>query len=72
VTNWAIEHLLSTQNSDGGWGAHPGGPSRTETTALAALAIGRTRETAGVSNVTSGLDWLRTRQQSSGASPPGD
>ena len=72
MANWAIEYLLSTQNSDGGWGAHPGGQSRTETTALAALALGFTPETAGASDATAGLDWLGARQQSSGAWPAGD
>ena len=37
--NPARSRLLAPQNADGGWGAAPGGPSVTEPTALAVMAL---------------------------------
>lgn len=69
MPNWAIEHLLSTQNADGGWAAYAEGPSRTEPSALAAMALGLTDQTAGGAGTEAGLAWLRTRQDPSGGWP---
>ena len=35
MTHPLVDHLLATQNRDGGWGSHPGRPSSTEVTAVA-------------------------------------
>lgn len=61
----ALEHLLATQNADGGWGTYPGRASSTEATALASL--GARAWDAGGANASRSLDWLRTRQQSDGS-----
>lgn len=69
VANWAIEHLLATQNPDGGWAAYAEGPSRTEPSALAAMALRLTTETAADARTEAGLAWLRTRQDPAGGWP---
>ncbi len=69
MANWAIEHLLATQNVDGGWAAYAEGPSRTEPSALAVTALGLTSETAGGAGTDAGLAWLRAHQAASGGWP---
>lgn len=65
----AARSLLDLQNPDGGWGARRGGPSTTEATSLAILALPRSppQKAAGA-----GLAWLRERQRPDGAWPPSD
>lgn len=72
MANWAVEHLLTAQNPDGGWAAYAQGPSRTEPSALAAMALRLTGETAGGVNAEAGLAWLRDRQHASGGWPATD
>jgi len=61
--------LARAQNPDGGWGAFSGGPSTTEATSLAALAM----ESAGDEDrAKAGLSWLRDRQRPDGAWPMSD
>ncbi len=69
MANWAIEHLLSTQNPDGGWAAYARGPSRTEPSALAAMALRLTEETARGTSTEASLAWLRRHQDPSGGWP---
>lgn len=64
-----ITYLLSTQNTDGGWGGAANTPSSIEETALAVevlLDAGPTAETA----VKRGLAWLIERIESGGLSQP--
>jgi len=72
VSNPAVQHLMRGQSADGGWGAYPGGASRTESTALATLALSANAadETAGA--IAAGRGWLDPRQLPSGAWPLGD
>jgi hypothetical protein len=59
--------LCDARNADGGWGARPGGPSETEVTALALMALAEhERESAG-----SALGWLVDRQADDGSWPLG-
>lgn len=65
-----LEALAGLQNPDGGWPYQPGGPSWTESTSLAVLALqaherAATREAAG-----RGVDWLLARQQEDGGWRP--
>lgn len=61
--------LARSRNADGGFGAMPGAPSDTESTALAALATGVVE---GVPAAQAACAWLRTRQRSDGAWPLSD
>ncbi|MDH3734812.1 MAG: hypothetical protein OEU54_14890 [Gemmatimonadota bacterium] len=65
MPNLAVSHLIALQGQDGGWGPYPGDPSRTEATALAALALQRAGEPAAGR----AFDWLRAAQLDSGAWP---
>jgi hypothetical protein len=69
--NPAHTRLLASQNADGGWGAAPGGPSFTEPTALAAMAL-EGAEPDPHRAVDRGLAWLRERQRRDGAWPASD
>lgn len=72
VMNPAQTQLLGSQNADGGWGAGPGGPSATEATALAVMALRGTEDTAAALATDRGLVWLRRRQRKDGSWPPSD
>jgi hypothetical protein len=61
--------LARNRNSDGGFGAVPGGPSDTESTALAALATGVVE---GADAARPACAWLAARQRSDGAWPLSD
>lgn len=60
--------LLAWQNPDGGWPYEKGGPSWTEPTAYAVLALGG--ETPAVRPVSHALAWLRSLQRDDGGWPP--
>lgn len=68
--NAAQELLLGRQGADGGWSAGVGGPSATEMTALAALAL-RTADPKAIHGRERALKWLRGRQRPDGSWPPG-
>lgn len=70
--NPARSHLLGTQNADGGWGAAAGGPSATEPTALAVMALHGSEDTEAARSVDRGLAWLRQRQRRDGSWPASD
>ncbi len=63
------ETLLSRQNGDGGWGGYPGGTSRTESTALALLAL--THPDPATPDAEAALGWLLDRQDQEGWWPGG-
>ena len=63
-----IEHLRTTQNADGGWGAVRARQSNTEATALATLAMGQLGEPERAS-AERGRTWLRQRQLGDGSWP---
>ena len=67
--NAAQQLLLDIQGADGGWPARSGGPSATETTALAALAL-RSDDQTALHGRERALKWLRTTQRSDGSWPP--
>lgn len=64
------ERLARWQNPDGGWGARPGGRSRTEATAVAFLALIAT--SGPEESRAAALDWLASRQRPEGWWPAGD
>lgn len=70
MSNPAVQHLIRGQSADGGWGAYAGGVGRTESTALATLALSATGD--GADAAAAGRDWLERRQLASGAWPLGD
>ncbi|MCG8469891.1 MAG: hypothetical protein MJB57_17070 [Gemmatimonadetes bacterium] len=76
MANPAIPPLLEARSPDGGWGAYPDLPGRTETTALATLALFRdaavTSSEASSRAGREAADWLTARQLDSGAWPIGD
>jgi hypothetical protein len=64
--------LLETERPGGGWGAYPGRQPNTESTALAALALGLAalRDPAPARTAsTRGVQWLVTRQRPDGSWP---
>lgn len=62
------DHLRQAQNSDGGWGYHPGTQSCIEPTALAILALRGHEATSGQA-LSSAVQWLRRTQLPSGTWP---
>ena len=69
----ARSHLLGSQNRDGGWGANSsGGPSTTEPTALAVMALGGADDPEAGRGADRGLVWLRKRQRRDGSWPVSD
>lgn len=74
MPNEAVQYLLTSQRDDGGWGPYPTSPSRTESTALAALALQLASdvELDARESAASGARWLTERQLESGAWPMGD
>ena len=69
MPNLAVGLLTELQHEDGGWGPYPGSASRTEATALAALALGRSAEDGADAAARRGHRWLRDTQLESGAWP---
>jgi len=69
MMNPAVRHLLSLQSGDGGFGPYPGASSRTEATALAALALLRSADEGTDGAATAAFGWLERYQSSSGAWP---
>lgn len=63
-----VQRLLATQNSDGGW-SYLKGPSWTEPTALALLALQSERDIQE-SPLGRGVSWLLSQQRPSGGWPP--
>jgi len=72
VMNPARSRLPGLQNADGGWGVLPEGPSATEPTALAAMALRDAEDPVAARSGARGLDWLEERQRSDGAWPASD
>ncbi len=74
MPNEAVQYLLTSQRDDGGWGPYPTLPSRTESTALAALALRLAAdvEVGARASATSGARWLTETQLDSGAWALGD
>lgn len=69
VSNDPVRWLQAAGNPDGGWGARRGGPSTTEATSLALLALAAHSRGDASQH---GLAWLRARQRSDGAWPASD
>jgi hypothetical protein len=60
-----VRELVRRQNGDGGWGAVTGGPSNSECTALACLAL--MQQSANASGpIDAGITWLAGRQVEGG------
>jgi len=69
----AVKILLTSQNSDGGWGAWAGKRSATEITALTLLALRAAHhDDAGELAVRKGKEWLIKRQNADGGWPLND
>jgi hypothetical protein len=69
----ARSHLLGSQDADGGWGANSsGGPSATEPTSLAVMALRGADDPEASRAADRGLVWLRERQRSDGSWPVSD
>jgi hypothetical protein len=66
MPNHAVDVLISLQSEDGGYGAYPGRESRTESTALAALALGRSDEPGAVEPAAAALEWIASTQLAHG------
>lgn len=65
----AIDFLLNTQNSDGGWGVVPGKQSHTEATAFALLGLRCAKEQSLAKSMNQGLRWLTEQQNADGSWP---
>ena len=68
----AIGLLLSTQNSDGGWGASEGKRSNTENTAIAVAALKSLAQKSATEGVSRGTRWLLQHQNQDGSWPLND
>lgn len=66
----SLEALAGLQNPDGGWPYQPGGPSWTESTSLAVLALQPHKGAASRAAAGRGLDWLLARQEEDGGWSP--
>lgn len=66
----ALDGLAGLQNGDGGWPYQPGGPSCTESTGLAVLALSAHHGEALRGPVGRGVAWLQARQRPDGGWPP--
>ncbi|MGH7563286.1 MAG: hypothetical protein ACREK5_02555 [Gemmatimonadota bacterium] len=64
--------LLGLQNADGGWGSASGGPSATEVTSLAVMALRGAEDPEAARSIERGLAWLRDRQRKDGSWPVSD
>lgn len=69
MANPAVNHLMRLQSPDGGFGAYPGGSSRTESTALVALALRRSDAPGAAEAAAAAFAWLERHQLASGAWP---
>src|SRR6266478_4123470 len=69
--SYCLSVVISSQNSDGGWGYHPGSKSGIEATAWVLLILGSTGEnTSELEQAGSrGFDWLRSGQLPDGSWP---
>ena len=65
-----LEALAGLQNRDGGWPYQPGGPSWTESTSLAVLAMRGHEHGAARAAEERGITWLLQRQHADGGWPP--
>jgi len=65
----AIQFLLKTQNSDGGWGAGKERRSNTEATAFAVTALHSLSDRSLAKSIDQGLDWLTHQQRMDGSWP---
>ncbi|MGH7873845.1 MAG: prenyltransferase/squalene oxidase repeat-containing protein [Candidatus Binatia bacterium] len=72
MINEAITLLLSSQNSDGGWGATQGKRSNTENTAIAVAALTALSERSAAEGVSRGTHWLLQHQNQDGSWPLND
>lgn len=72
MINEAITLLLSSQNSDGGWGATQGKRSNTENTAIAVAALTALPERSAAEGVSRGTHWLLQHQNQDGSWPLND
>lgn len=70
--NPAQSSLLGLQRADGGWSASSGGPSATEPTALAVMALHGAEDPAAGGAARQGRAWLRDRQRGDGSWPVSD
>ena len=69
--SYCLEFLLTSQNSDGGWGYHPAAPSAVEATAWALLAFVTSRRGEPPARVCArARDWLLQAQRADGSWPP--
>lgn len=68
----AITLLLSSQNSDGGWGATQGKRSNTENTAIAVAALTALPKRSAAEGVSRGTHWLLQHQNQDGSWPLND
>ncbi|MDX1394068.1 MAG: prenyltransferase/squalene oxidase repeat-containing protein [Gemmatimonadota bacterium] len=69
--NRAVEQLLDIRSEDGGFGPYPGSDSRTEASAVAALALLRAGGPDAAERAAAAIGWLEARQLASGAWPLG-
>jgi len=62
----SVQYIKDNQNADGGWSFYVGGPSDTDDTALAVLALILSGEPATSSEVQRGMDYIKTNQKTDG------
>lgn len=67
--NPAQTSLIGLQREDGGWSASSHGPSATEPTALAVMALRGVDDPASETAARRGIAWLRARQREDGSWP---
>ena len=63
----AVQFLLKTQNSDGGWGAGKERRSNTEATAFALTALHSLSDRSLAKSIDQGLNWLTYQQRMDGS-----
>jgi Squalene-hopene cyclase C-terminal domain len=72
VENVCLPFLRNSQNTDGGWGFHPGAASRTESTCWALLALNDAAWPASADYVKRGAGYVRRAQRADGSWPATD